>query len=369
MLVNLEGAKVINHHGHQKLVLDLENQFDKESIQSLNVQELFAKQQNPSFLAVEEEDLQNLFSTAGYAKDKKAELWTKIIADQTSGKWPKNQAGIFTEWMSPTFETPGDEMKSGRTKYIHSVGVTGMVKFVKKGDHDYTGIFEGAEHGIIRLSSAAEPSSSKPLAPGMGLKFLRDGQDSANLVSMFDVAGQPGDWNFFSNDFVTHIPPATGVKLNILGAKFASFTNFIQEVGLSDFARYRQNGDMLVNPKFPFSLRFHPHRSVRDLFPTELEGENYTGYVDQLKTVEGDSTLYKVYAMDQPAELGGKETYIGDLVLDGALHSSKWGDEKLFFRHQNMKDDLKIQPTWEKYTEKFYKPWFQNLSAKCPFGL
>lgn len=78
--------------------------------------------------------------------------------------------------------------------------------------------------------------------------------------------------------------------------------------------------------------------------------------------------MYKVYAFDQPAELGGKESYIGDLVLEGALHSSKWGDEKLFFRHQNMEDDLKLKPTWEKYTEKFYKPWFQNLAAKCPFG-
>lgn len=129
-------------------------------------------------------------------------------------------------------------MPSGRTKYIHTVGATGMVRFVTKGDHDYTGIFEGAEHGLIRLSSAAAPSSSQPLAPGMGLKFLRDGQDSANLVSMFDVAGQPDDWNFFSNDFVNHIPAASGVALNLLGAKFASYTNFIQEVGLSDFARF-----------------------------------------------------------------------------------------------------------------------------------
>jgi hypothetical protein len=209
------------------------------------------------------------FDASGYAKDKKAALWAKILGDQSEGKWP-SQAKIFTEWMSPTFETPGDEMPSDRTKYIHSVGATGMVKFVKKGDAKYTGIFEGAEHCIIRLSSAAEPSSSQPLAPGMGLKCLRDGQDSGNLVSMFGVAGQPGDWNFFSNDFVTHIPPASGVALNLLGAKFASYTNFIQSVGMSDMARYNEAGDMYKEPIFPFSLRFAPHRSVHSLFPTEL---------------------------------------------------------------------------------------------------
>lgn len=39
----------------------------------------------------------------------------------------------------------------------------------------------------------------------MGLKFLRDGVDSANLVAMFSVDGQPS-WNFFENDWTTIIP-------------------------------------------------------------------------------------------------------------------------------------------------------------------
>jgi hypothetical protein len=78
-----------------------------------------------------------------------------------------------------------------RTKYIHSVGTVGKVKFVSSGSHPFTGIFKGASHGIVRLSSAAEPSltGSQPLAPGIGLKFLRDGMDSSNLVAMFSVDG------------------------------------------------------------------------------------------------------------------------------------------------------------------------------------
>jgi len=84
--------------------------------------------------------------------------------------------------------------------------VTGKVVFnVDAGSTVFTGIFEGAKEGLIRLSSAVAPSSSQALAPGMGLKFLRDGMDSANLVSMYSVDGQPGDWNFFSNNFTTHI--------------------------------------------------------------------------------------------------------------------------------------------------------------------
>lgn len=77
-----------------------------------------------------------------------------------------------------------------RSKYIHSVGTTGKVKFVSNGKHPYDGIFEGSDYGIARFSSAVEPvEGGQPLAPGMGLKFLRDGRDSANLVAMFSVDG------------------------------------------------------------------------------------------------------------------------------------------------------------------------------------
>lgn len=62
----------------------------------------------------------------------------------------------------------------------------------------------------------------------MGLKFLRDGVDSGNLVSMYSVDGQPGDWNFFSKDFSTVLAAATGVNTLVLSKKFAMETDYIQ---------------------------------------------------------------------------------------------------------------------------------------------
>lgn len=73
--------------------------------------------------------------------------------------------------------------------------------------------------------------------PGMGLKFLRDGMQSANLVSMYSVNGQPS-WNFFANDFSNHIGPATSASLELLAAKFATATPYVQTVGLSDFSNF-----------------------------------------------------------------------------------------------------------------------------------
>ena len=115
-----------------------------------------------------------------------------------------------------------------RRKYIHSVGNTGRVRFIPAKGSPYNGIFAGSDYGIIRLSSAVKPvAGGQPLAPGMGLKFLRDEADSANLVSMFSVEGTPGDWNFFSKDFFTHIGPSTSVNTKALGAKFATATKHI----------------------------------------------------------------------------------------------------------------------------------------------
>jgi len=35
------------------------------------------------------------------------------------------------------------------------------------------------------------------------------------------------------------------------------------------------------------------------------------------------------------------------------MTTSHWGDANLFFRHQDMADDLKIHPEWTAYTPKY----------------
>lgn len=59
-------------------------------------------------------------------------------------------------------------MLGTRTKYIHSVGCTGKVKFVPTASSagGFSGIFKGADQGLIRLSVAANPTSTR-LLPGM----------------------------------------------------------------------------------------------------------------------------------------------------------------------------------------------------------
>lgn len=54
--------------------------------------------------------------------------------------------------------------------------------------------------------------------------------------------------------------------------------------------------------------------------------------------------------------MGGKEQKIGQLVLDGQMYRTKFGDETLFFRHAKKDSDLAENKEWTKYTPKW-----------CPF--
>ena len=109
----------------------------------------------------------------------------------------------------------------------------------------------------MRLSTNLEAVPSSRLfqpRPSMGLKLLRDGMDSANLVSMsvnliyrkivfdqtfyntfielkgamYSVSGQRS-WNFFKNDLPTHVP-TPGIAEFPLALKFTTGSYNIQQV-------------------------------------------------------------------------------------------------------------------------------------------
>jgi len=289
------------------------------------------------------------------AADKKAKIMDNVLANTESAEWfgTLEAAGLMTERMCPTFSETGDELPweglishGHRKKLIHSVGVVGAIEWKSVGNHPYTGVFKGSEHAIIRMSLAKQPNPEvKETAPGIALKFLRDGMDSGNMVAMFSVDGQES-WNFFRNNFTNDIPPLESAALVPLGVKFSTATKTIGNVGLSNMAMYGQSGVKDDNLVFPFSLNFVP--AVNGFSDDYVENVN-----DQLMTIPNGSTLYKVYAMNAPAEMGGTETYIADLVMTTELTTSHWGDRRLFFRHQNMADDVSFKPEWDEHLFKW----------------
>ena len=113
-------------------------------------------------------------------------------------------------------------MGASRKKYIHNgPGTVGKVKFIAEENTTFDGILQGADYGIVRFGCPLIPNSLQTLTPGLGLKFLRDGMDSANLVAMYHVDGQPGEWNFFKYSFNTQFEVTSRELVKKLTRKFA----------------------------------------------------------------------------------------------------------------------------------------------------
>lgn len=200
----------------------------------------------------------------------------------------------------------------------------------------------------------------------MGYKLLRDGMDSANFVSMYSVDGQD-DLNFFANDFSNHIPHPESLALKPLEVRFATATDWIQTVGLSEMASYTQDGHKEASPVFPWKLRFEVSGEYK--FASTVD-EGYTDFREDLMSITEGSTLYYIHAWDKPEELGGTETRIGKIMTRSETTTSYWGDEHMYIRHERMDDDLAIKPEWIPYTPKYSPFGLTQLveTAKCPFA-
>lgn len=282
----------------------------------------------------------------------------KVNANKTPHAFV-NPAPMFLESMEPTFAGKGDVMPKAligkRKKFIHQRGTVGKVKFVSNGKHSYSGVLQGADSGIVRFSSAAQPKKGQPLGPGMGVKFLRDGQDSANFVAMFGVNGQTS-WNFFEHEWNTWVPAGKGAALNALGCKFRTATAHIGFVGMSDMASIDAKGNKVKSPKVPFGLTFVPKSNIKGIYSKINGGKtfvDYLEYMNTLKKVPANSALFDVYAKDDPK---GKRTLIGTLELEGSLTPSSFGDQSLFFRHQKKEDDFKTNPEHKNMSDTFKCP-------------
>jgi hypothetical protein len=60
-------------------------------------------------------------------------------------------------------------------------------------------------------------------------------------------------WNFFAFNLSNHLPPSTGIA-GVLAKKFEQASQCAAQVGVSDMARYAQDGTEAAAPKQPFKL-------------------------------------------------------------------------------------------------------------------
>merc|ERR1712072_1384771 len=151
------------------------------------------------------------------AAQKAAMVQQMLNSNSQSGHYPSTAelAGIFTESVRTSFDSSSDVFSEpNRKKLIHSVGTVAPIKFVATSGSRYTGLFQGAEHGLVRLSSATAVSSAG-FTPGSAFKFFRDGVPSANFGAMPSLDEQAcSESNFFAKAFTNHVTGGSGCRSN-----------------------------------------------------------------------------------------------------------------------------------------------------------
>ena len=167
--------------------------------------------------------------------------------------------------MGTSFNLEADELPQNRPKINHSQGTVARVSWEDLGGHPYTGLYQGSEMGLIRLSEGNFILPEAPgLTPTLAIKFLRDGMESVNHLANTNFEPS-SSWNFFAQDFLSHIPLFTDeCAQDSIEAKFAETTRRVGSVGLAEFARFNTDGSRIADDdmEFPFEITFVPNQAL-----------------------------------------------------------------------------------------------------------
>jgi len=251
--------------------------------------------------------------------------------------------------------------QANRKKYIHSVGTVSAVKFVKTGG-SYTGLFEGADHGLVRFSAAAAPTPADGYPPGLGMKLFRDGLPSANFMAMPGLDNQACSvGNFFAQNFTNHLHGGDGFAKKLLAAKFWQASYCPKMVGLSDLAAYTQDGKRVEKPEFPFHLNLVPSKGVDVQVPCDDYQQGLRNFATNLKP---GTRLFDAYTQATPTS---EYELIGYYEVTGSgFSTTKFGDDALFFKHQYMEEDFQVHPEWLGQINKGVQCGMDKVSTQPP---
>jgi hypothetical protein len=265
-----------------------------------------------------------------------------------------DQSQLFLESMDLSFDTKADDMPKNifgtfleRKKLIHTVGAVARASItITSNPMKYTGLLSsGCDASLLRFSLAVKPDSKN--APGVAIKCLRDGVPSGNFFFMYALDGQE-TFNFFEHDLTNHVPAPSEswvtTPIAALALKFATASEWPSMIGLSNVARWDQNGFNSTRPNFPYRLVIHPNSQVRSSFPSTDTGKPVV--LELMNRLSSSTRLYDIYAQDSPLQPNGKLFKIGYIELQSRPTTSFFGDRHYFHQHTFFEDDLAQKSQW-----------------------
>lgn len=308
------------------------------------------------------------------AKTKLNILWKETKrSDFSFGSFDKAHADVFfTQDNSLPFNNIGDSLPENRDKLVHTNGIVGKVKF-RTLPNVYTGILnEGSDIALLRFSAARDydTKDKSPKAafnnfvPSFAIKFLIDGHDSADILTLNDRMGSE-TWNFFEETQTTSFKfSKTDDKLIKRLENISKVTIWVNSVGLNRTASFHTDGRTVNKPKYPLRLDFKATNAVISLFSKHFT-EDFKSIISRIPI---GTVIYEAFAIEEPGCPGKK---IGDIISDSEFVTSLFGDLHLFFRHGFVEDD--VNTSSKLFDRALFKDGQVNfgtehsLNKKCPF--
>jgi len=257
---------------------------------------------------------------------------------------PWNLFKFGLEDMKATFDSAQDEMPVGHEKYIHPLGVVASMRFdadPSAASLGYTGLFEGADSCLARLSLASNPRFAGYI-PGAAIKCFRDGEGiaSGNLITIFSLSGQGNDTNFFAHEFTNIIGSPTGFGKIIANLIFGRASKCASWVSNKGFAALDQQGQVPKGaadstPKWPVQIFLVP--LVDGAVSSAMEAG--MDFRDRLKEIKTGTALWRVEAIDNRQNATEKRHVLGTFTTTSDVLASDYGDRTLFFQHVRGEED------------------------------
>ncbi|MBO9667279.1 MAG: hypothetical protein J7501_10760 [Bdellovibrio sp.] len=248
--------------------------------------------------------------------------------------------GLSQQEISIKGQHLSDFAPKGWTKFLHGRASIAKIKVVPV-TNKYSGMFQGVDCGLLRLSLTSEVTSSRPVAPGLALKVLRDGTYSTNISALVSLDGQGQDFNFFKYPMSNIVPIGTSFGQKIVHKIFLNASPYPEELAIKEFSEMDQKGHRVANPLSPRQVFFVPAKNlyfssqehdVRNDFakvPTNTVIYQVRAVSDKFKNFD-----YSKYQPETVQAMLTDSEHIADIVTTSEFLSSSFGDDGIFFRHQ-----------------------------------
>ena len=278
------------------------------------------------------------------ARKKQACLWEDRLLKSQYGTLPPlrriDVIGLFLTALRKKMDRQSDDVPANWNKAIHAHGSVAKIKFVAIDSTPFTGLFTGADYGLLRISLTGDPVN-RGVAPGLAIKLFVDGAHSENVSALVSLTGQGQNYNVFAHEFSNIVPVVNQFGPKLINLIFRRVTRYPTKLSLKDWGSVDQLGNPVANPHYPAQIFLVPNTEIH--FP-EMPPHDFRNDVAQIPS---GISLFSVYAVDpkkikedaiQPSNLRQQAQCIGHIETTSEFVASFYGDSQLFFRHQRFKN-------------------------------